>query len=79
MYEKSVTGFFYTLQHFHTPGVPSEQCTARPLYQLSSCHISSHSENPSMRYLLPKFVDFIDISVTHTKTNKQTVNNIRST
>jgi len=29
-------------------------------HPLSSCQISSPSDNPSTRYLLPKFVDFVD-------------------
>jgi len=36
---------------------------------LSSCQISSPSDNPSTRYLLPKFVDFVD-GLTARQTNK---------
>jgi len=45
---------------------------ARP--PLSSCQISSRSEKPSTRYLLPKFVDFVD-SQTDRQT-KTTVNDM---
>jgi len=45
-------------------------CIARP--SLLSCHISSHSGNPSVRCLVPKFVNFVD-GMTSTHTKKQTL------
>jgi len=61
MYEKSIT-IFYTLQYFGAPCTKVHQPgwwrIARP--PLSSCQILSRSENPFTRYLMPKFVDFVD-------------------
>ena len=55
---------FYTLQYFGTPGKPPGlkftnrvRCTTRPA-PLSTLQISSGSENPYIRYLLPTFLDF---------------------
>jgi len=75
VYEKSVT-IIFTPSLFWCPTGTSWAkvhqsgwwCTARR--PLSSWQILSHSENPSMRYLLPKFVDFADgVTDRHTDTN----------
>jgi len=43
---------------------------------LAICKILSHSDNPSLRYLLPNFVDFV-AGMTHKTTKPQeTVNNM---
>ena len=79
VYKKSVTKFFYTLHHFGAPGDPLGQSSPGWVVTysktlLSSCQILTPPDNPSTRYLLPKF-DFVD-GVTDTK--KQTVNDVVS-
>jgi len=72
VYEKSVTNF-YTLDNFGAPGDPlyitTQTCElwftslsgdVQQDPRLSSCQILSPSDNPCTRYLLPKFVDFVD-------------------
>ena len=68
MYEKSVTNFFYTLQYFGAPGGPPELKFANlgGKAPVTSCQTSCPSENPSTRYLLLNFIDFVD-GVTHAK------------
>jgi len=60
-FQKTST-LFSILVPRETPGLKVHQswiwCIARP--HLSICWISSRSDNPSMRYLLPNFVDFVD-------------------
>jgi len=65
-YEKSVAKNFYALQYFGAPrGTPVPQFTylgdgvqQGPLYQAAK--FRPGSENPSTRYMLPKFADFVD-------------------
>jgi len=64
VYEKSVTFLHPSLSwrprgtHWVKVYQSGWWCIARPL--LSRCQISSRSDNPYTRYLLPKFVDFVD-------------------
>jgi len=56
MYEKSVTTVLH-LQYFGAPGrLPVSYSKAL----LSNRQISSRSQKPSRKYLLPKFVEFVD-------------------
>jgi len=54
-----------TWANFHQPRCC---CIARP--PLSSCQISSRSENPSVRHLPPNFIDFVD-GLTHTQNSRR--------
>jgi len=67
-YEKNVTKIVYNLQYFGVPGGPPEPKLTNigPDVQqdpLLTCQISSRSENPFARYLLPNFVHFVDKQV----------------
>jgi len=63
---KNVTRLFYTLQYFDAPYIePLSQSS--PIFALmyrqtpvTICQISSRSDNPSTRHLLPNLVDFVD-------------------
>jgi len=78
VYEKSITKIFSTLYILGSTGDPLSQSSPvwvvtyrkaqRP--PLSICQIFPPSENPSIRYLSPKFVDFVD-SMTDKKTNSE--------
>ena len=62
--EKSVTKIFYTLQYFGSPGGPPRTkvtSLGRGVHQppLANGKISSSSDDPSPRYLLPKLVDYV--------------------
>ena len=61
-------------------GTPLAKCHRSEWWGTSTpssytCKISSRSNDPSPRYLLPNFVDFVD-GVTHQKTQKHTVNDM---
>jgi len=65
MYEKSFTKIFYTFSILDLRGTlcatvhqSGPCCTARPPVWM--CQISPRSENPSTRYPLPNFIDFVD-------------------
>jgi len=62
--EKSVTKYFYILQYFGSQGDPKGPnvtgvCGGVHQPPLATCKILSRSDNPSPRYLLPNFVDFV--------------------
>ena len=75
--EKCITKIFCTLQYFGSPGgPPGPKITGLSggvhLPPLATCKISSRSDDPSPRYLLSSFVDFV-AGVTH---KKHTVNDM---
>jgi len=72
VYEKRVT-IFYTLHYFSAPGDPLGQIS--PIWEamyskasLSICRISSRSDNPCVRYMLPIFINFVDGVIHKTQT-----------
>jgi len=71
--EKSVT-IFYTLQYFDSSGGPPGQKVTglgSGVHRPPTCKISSRSDDPSPKYLLPNFVDFV-AGVTNKTTKKHT-------
>jgi len=63
--EKSVTNIFYTLQYLGSPGgPPGQRVTSQDHHvhqppSIATWKISSSSDDPSSRYLLPNLVDFV--------------------
>ena len=76
MYEKSITIFFTSFTILAPKGTPWSKFNNLGPYvysnlPLSTSQISSRSDNPSARYLLPNFVDFA-----YRMTHKKTVNDM---
>ena len=77
VYEKSVTFLHPSLSwrprgtHWVKVHQSGWWCIAPPL--LSRCQISSRSDNPYTRYLLPKFVDFVHSVTRRQKNSKRRV------
>ena len=73
-WREALQKFSYTVQYFSSPGGPLGQMSCsgwwgtHPL--LATCKILSHSDDPSQRYLLPNFVDFV-AGMTHKINHKQ--------